>query len=60
MADPEFKDMTGEPRSDAELQEAVERHLVRSMNKLIDGSARFVHGAHDDSRCVARAARDSR
>jgi hypothetical protein len=38
MADLEFKDVTGEPRSDAELREAletVERHLVRSVDKLM-------------------------
>lgn len=38
MADLEFKDVTGEPRSDAEIREAldtVERHLVRSMDKLM-------------------------
>jgi hypothetical protein len=38
MADLEFKDLSGTPRSDAEIREAldaVERHLVRSVDKLM-------------------------
>lgn len=38
MSDLDFKDVTGEPRSDTEVREAlntVERHLVRSVDKLM-------------------------